>query len=132
MATFGPTAARMAARRAIILVRVEPDLDLEGLVAHVGVALGLGRHLLERVEAGRDVGLEDVLRPAEETEERQAGDLAQDVVEGHVEGGHGARVGMDDGPDQPDEVVDRQRVLADDHVADGCGRRRRWSPGSRR
>jgi hypothetical protein len=105
-----------------ILVGIEPDLDLEGLVAHIGVFLGLGGHIFERIDARRDVGLEDVLSPAEETEKRQPGDLAQDVVEGHVEGGDHARIGVDEGPDLAQERVDRQRVLAGDHVADGLGR----------
>ena len=48
--------------------------------------------------------LEGGLVPSEEAVDRQAGGLAQDVEEGHLERGHGARIGMDDGPDEPQQA----------------------------
>jgi hypothetical protein len=51
-----------------------------------------------------------------------AGRRPGDVEAGHFSGDH-AQVRVDDGPDLAQEGVDRERVLAHDHVADGLGGR---------
>ena len=117
-----PIASPDGAEPLEVLVGIEADLDLERLVAHVGVAFGVGGHGLGRVDPGRDVALERGFIPAEEPVERQARGLAEDVEAGHLEGGDGAGIGMDEGPDEPQDGVDGQRVLADEHVPDGLGR----------
>jgi hypothetical protein len=97
-----------------ILIRLDPDLNLHGPKALLDRPGGdLGR-ALRRDARDRELGGDELAhRPAEQPVDRQAGGLAQNIPQRHLDRRLGERVACQRALDHDRQPLDRSRVLAD-------------------